>query len=255
MQQGRNLALLLDIDGTLVFTDHLYRKVFQRLLTPLGYDVTDEFYHKNVHGKVDADVFGKLMPAGSTPEELLAMSKRKDSCFCELYNEATAEAGEPPMLRGLPEALSMAQRLGLRAIAVTNAQRGAGEAAIASLRAHIPAASIIEGLVIGAECACAKPAPDPYLEGMRQLGVTADECLVFEDSRSGIKSGVAAGVLGVIGLRSTLSDEQLRETGCVATMADWSEFTPDFVAGFQRGEAPMAAPPPSFPSSPSPEAE
>ena len=101
---------------------------------------------------------------------------------------------------------------------VTNAQRGAGEAAIASLRAHIPAASIIEGLVIGAECACAKPAPDPYLEGMRQLGVTADECLVFEDSRSGIKSGVAAGVLGVIGLRSTLSDEQLRETGCVATM-------------------------------------
>ena len=90
-------AWLLDIDGTLVFTDHLYRKVFQKLLTPLGYDVTDEFYAANVHGKVDADVFGKLMPAGTTEDELLAMSKRKDACFVELYQEETRAAGVPPM--------------------------------------------------------------------------------------------------------------------------------------------------------------
>jgi len=213
---------LLDIDGTLVFTDHLYRQVFQRLLTPLGYDVTDDFYAANVLGKVDADVFGKLMPEGTSEAELLAMSKRKDQCFVELYNECTQADGAPPMLKGLGEALSLAKEQGVRCIAVTNAQRGAGEAAIASLKAHIPAASIIEGLVIGAECAHAKPHPDPYLEGMRQLGVTAEECLVFEDSRSGVKSGMAAGVMAVIGLTTSMGGEQLRELGCVATMADWS---------------------------------
>ena len=179
----RATTWLLDIDGTLVFTDHLYRKVFEKLLTPLGYDVTNEFYAANVHGKVDADVFGKLMPEGTSEADLLAMSKRKDSCFVELYNEATQAAGEPPMLKGLAAALILAKQQGVRCIAVTNAQRGAGDAAIASLKAHIPAAAIIEGLVIGAECAHAKPHPDPYVEGMRQLGVTAEECLVFEDSR------------------------------------------------------------------------
>ena len=32
----RSVAFLLDIDGTLVFTDHLYFRVFQKLLTPYG---------------------------------------------------------------------------------------------------------------------------------------------------------------------------------------------------------------------------
>jgi len=221
---------LLDIDGTLIFTDHLYREVFVELLTPLGYDVTDDFYHANVFGKVDSDVFGKLMPAGTSEEELLGMSKKKDACFVKLYNAAVQKAGAPPMVQGLPEALEKAKQAGVRAIAVTNAQRGAGEAAVATLQAHIPAASIIEGLVIGAECASAKPAPDPYLEGMRQLGVRPEDCVVFEDSRSGVRAGLAAGV-PCIGIRSTLTHEDLMATGCAATIADWTELTSDVLAG------------------------
>ena len=49
------VSFLLDIDGTLVTTDGLYFRVFQKLLAPLGYDVDDAFYKANVHGKVDAD--------------------------------------------------------------------------------------------------------------------------------------------------------------------------------------------------------
>ena len=222
-----NLTFLLDIDGTLVFTDELYFQVFVKLLTPLGHVVDKDFYAANVHGKVDADVFKQLMPEGTPEEELLAMSRKKDACFVELYNAHVRENGEPPMLRGLPEALERAKGWGVRAIAVTNAQRGAGEASVASLRAAIPAASIIEGLVIGAECTRAKPHPDPYYEGMRQLGVSASDCIVFEDSRSGIRSGVAANVLAVIGMRTSLSDEQLIDLGCATSLTDWTELTAD----------------------------
>ena len=35
------------------------------------------------------------------------------------------------------------------------------------------------------------------------------DCLVFEDSRSGIKAGNAAGVAAVVGIRSELSDAAL----------------------------------------------
>jgi len=228
-------AWLLDIDGTLVFSDHLYRRVFEKLLTPLGHKVDDAFYAANVHGKVDADVFGPLMPEGTAEDELKAMSKRKDDLFVELYNEETKAAGAPPMLDGLPEAFEMAQAMGVRCIAVTNAQRGAGEACIASLKAHIPAASIIEGLVIGAECKNAKPHPDPYFEGMRQLDMRPEECIVFEDSRSGVRAGVAAKVLGVVGIRSSLSDADLRAAGCAATVADWHGLTPELVNELHSG--------------------
>jgi len=237
MTPPRALKFLLDIDGTLCITDHLYRKVFERLLTPLGYLVDDAFYAKNVHGKVDADVFGALMPAGTHPDALHAMSKKKDDCFVELYWEEVRTSGKPPMVPGTAAMFAMAQDMGIRCIAVTNAQRGAGEACIASLKQHIPAASIIEGLVIGAECAQAKPHPEPYFEGMRQLGVEPSDCLVFEDSRSGVRAGVAAGVLGVVGLRTSLTDDELCKAGCVMTCADWDDLTPRALRALGRGPA------------------
>lgn len=44
-----------------------------------------------------------------------------------------------------------------------------------------------------------KPAPDAFLEGLKRLGLRGDEVLVFEDSYTGIQSGLAAGcqVIGV----------------------------------------------------------
>lgn len=38
-----------------------------------------------------------------------------------------------------------------------------------------------------------KPNPDIYLEVAKRLGVQPEECIVLEDSRDGIKAGVAAG--------------------------------------------------------------
>ena len=39
-----------------------------------------------------------------------------------------------------------------------------------------------------------KPAPDVYLEAARRLGVDAGRCVAVEDSASGIRSAVAAGM-------------------------------------------------------------
>ena len=38
-----------------------------------------------------------------------------------------------------------------------------------------------------------KPHPEPFLAGARLLGVAPEECVVFEDSASGVKAGRAAG--------------------------------------------------------------
>ena len=39
----------------------------------------------------------------------------------------------------------------------------------------------------GDECARAKPFPEPYLEGMRLMGLRPEETLVVEDSPAGIR--------------------------------------------------------------------
>lgn len=38
-----------------------------------------------------------------------------------------------------------------------------------------------------------KPAPDPYLQALRDLKIEAKDCVVLEDSRSGVVSAVASG--------------------------------------------------------------
>lgn len=49
-------------------------------------------------------------------------------------------------------------------------------------------------MVIGYECARSKPYPDPYLEGLSRLNLSAADCVAFEDSVNGVSSAVSAGL-------------------------------------------------------------
>ena len=72
-----------------------------------------------------------------------------------------------------------------------------------------------------------KPLPDPYLRAMAQLGVAAADCIVIEDSVTGTRAGVAAGVTtyGFTGFaddKDTLG-RSLRDAGCRAVFDDWKD--------------------------------
>ena len=54
-----------------------------------------------------------------------------------------------------------------------------------------------------------KPDPDCYLKAAERLGANTDECIVFEDSFNGLRSGRAA-EMKVVGLATTNSVESIR---------------------------------------------
>ena len=54
-----------------------------------------------------------------------------------------------------------------------------------------------------------KPDPDCYLKAAERLGAKTDECVVFEDSFNGLRSGRAAD-MKVVGLATTNSVESIR---------------------------------------------
>ncbi|HEX3050818.1 MAG TPA: HAD family phosphatase [Aggregatilineaceae bacterium] len=53
---------------------------------------------------------------------------------------------------------------------------------------------VFEKIVSSDEVAHGKPAPDTYLEAIRQMNVPGAQTAIFEDSANGILSGLAAGV-------------------------------------------------------------
>jgi len=219
MRQIRTF-FLFDIDGTMVGTDPLYLKVFTHMLEPMGYTVDLEFYRAMIHGRVDLEIFRSLMPAHYTDDQLHELSRHKD----ELFRKEVLAQGVVPM-PGLLETLRFARKHHIPCAAISNAPRVSCEALLEALGVW----PFLDHLIIGAECRRAKPHPDPYLVSMQRFGAEPHECIVFEDSRSGIQAGVAAGARLIIGIQSSLSDHILRRHGAHATVKDFLDFTPHFL--------------------------
>ncbi len=59
--------------------------------------------------------------------------------------------------------------------------------------------------VNGMEVSRPKPFPDVYLEAAKRLGVEPADCIVFEDSPTGLQAGIQAG-MRVVGLETTCTD-------------------------------------------------
>ena len=180
-------ALLFDMDGTLCDTDPIHHEVFADLLQRHGKNggarIDDDFFRAHIAGRTNEAIFGDLFPE-LDPTEHERMAEAKE---LEFRNLAESKLERLP---GLTQLLAWASNAGIRVVAVTNAPRPNAELMLRALRLE----DAFEHLVIGTECARAKPHPDPYLRGMELVGATdASRCVAFEDSPTGLGAAVAAG--------------------------------------------------------------
>lgn len=75
-------------------------------------------------------------------------------------------------------------------------------------RKHPEFHSLFDSILTSEDFSASKPDPDCYLKAAERFHLSPEECIVFEDSFNGLKSGRAAGML-VVGLATTNSAEQI----------------------------------------------
>lgn len=80
-----------------------------------------------------------------------------------------------------------------------------------------------EAIVTSADVKQGKPAPDPYVEAARRLGVSPSDAVVFEDTTFGIASAKAAGAR-CVGVATTLTRGQL--SGADLMIDDFRDISP-----------------------------
>jgi len=68
--------------------------------------------------------------------------------------------------------------------------------------------TLFDAILTSEDFSRSKPDPDCYLRAARRLGVGSDECIVFEDSFNGLRSGRAA-QMKVVGLATTNTAEAI----------------------------------------------
>ena len=201
-------ALLFDLDGTLILTDDLHAEVFAEIGARFGVPVDRERYDREIQGRLNADIFGDLLPG----EDSATLADEKERMFRERLGAKAAP------VQGLVALLDWAVARGVPTAVVTNAPR---ENAQAMLRA-IGLAERFGALVLGDELPRGKPDPLPYRIAMARLGAEPGACLAFEDSRSGVASARAAGAR-VYGLASSLDAATLRAAGAHDVIADFAD--------------------------------
>jgi len=68
---------------------------------------------------------------------------------------------------------------------------------------------MFDAILTSEDFAASKPDPDCYLRAARRLGARPEDCVVFEDSFNGLRSGRAAGMT-VVGLATTNAADAIR---------------------------------------------
>ena len=73
---------------------------------------------------------------------------------------------------------------------------------------HPEFTSLFDAILTSEDFAESKPSPDCYLRAAARFDAAPADCVVFEDSFNGLKSGRAAGMF-VVGLSTTNAAEQI----------------------------------------------
>lgn len=203
-------ALLFDLDGTLVDTDHLHLAAFNQVLAGHGVDLGREEYSRLVMGKSNVAIAAALIPDVPMAEAALLLAEKERA-----YRAMVRDLAPLP---GLLPLLDWAEAEGIPCAVVTNAPRPNADLVLDALGLR----PRFRALVIADELPEMKPHPLPYLTGLKHLGALAERSVVFEDSPSGILAGSRAG-MPVMGLKTSLDETALLDAGATLAIADYHD--------------------------------
>ncbi|MCF6521810.1 HAD-IA family hydrolase [Streptomyces sp. JJ36] len=177
-------ALLLDMDGTLVDSDAVVRRVWTDWAREKGLD--PERVLTIAHGRQGHATMADLFP--DRPAEV---NHAENAVL--LAREKTDVDGVVP-IPGAAALLASLSGSGVPHALVTSADAGLADARMGAAGLPVPRVRVT------AECVSAsKPDPEGFLKGAAELGHAPGDCLAFEDSAAGIAAALAAGmrVVGV----------------------------------------------------------
>ncbi|HVY96785.1 MAG TPA: HAD family phosphatase [Solirubrobacterales bacterium] len=191
MPPRRPDAVVFDNDGLILDTESVWTRAEADLFERYGAEFTPD--HKRELVGTSADVAGAKIEGwlGRPGRKLELMEELNDLVVAELEHGVEAMVGARDLLERLK---AQGTPIGL----VSNSPMPFVRRSLEIVGFE----DIFDVLISGHDVAAPKPAPDPYLEACRRLGVEAGPGVIaLEDSPTGVAAARAAG-LTVIGVPS-----------------------------------------------------
>ncbi len=175
-------AVVFDLDGILVDSEHVWDEVRQELAEERG---------GRWHEEASRDMMGMSSPEWSRyMHDVIGLTEPPEEINAEVVRRMEVVYRERlPLIPGAVEAVErLAARWPLGLASSSNRELIDFVLEVSGL------GRLFRATVSSEEVPRGKPAPDVYLEAARRLGVEAERCAAVEDSENGILSAKAAGM-------------------------------------------------------------
>ena len=191
--------VIFDCDGVLVDSEPIANRVFCTMLNELGLPLKLEDMYEQFMGLSMPQCMQRV-------ERMLGSAPREDFVTILQARTESALRQEVKAVAGVPEVLD----------ALTAPYCVASSGSHAKIRLTLQATGLLDRFVPNifsvADVAQPKPAPDIFLHAARAMGAKPAGCVVVEDTPTGVRAGVAAG-MRVFGFCALTPAHRLHEAG------------------------------------------
>lgn len=180
-----DIAVIFDMDGLLVESEHLQSKSFEIVLARHG--VVAEYNEA-----------GTIQIAGITSKENFELIKKKHhipissdelvSIKNEVYSQLIEDGIDP--MPGAHRLIESLKKGGVKTAVASSSIPGDIERVLKQIGLF----DEFDSIVSGSEVEHSKPAPDIFLEAARRIGADPSRCIVLEDAEAGVKAAKSAGM-------------------------------------------------------------
>lgn len=184
------------MDGTMVDNMMTHHRGWQMTLRHYGLDMTLEEVIATCHGK-NVEIIERLFPGRFTLAEREQISFEKESWYRSIF------LPELKLVAGLPEFLEAAHIAGIPMGIGTAAPKANLDFVLDNLNIRRYFKTVLHADDVDK----GKPAPDVFFKAAANLGVEPGACLVFEDSPTGARTALNAGMKAIILTTTHHADE------------------------------------------------
>ncbi|MCH2228402.1 MAG: HAD family phosphatase [Candidatus Caenarcaniphilales bacterium] len=206
-------AVIFDMDGVMIFNTPFHQRALKDFCELKGKPLSDEDMENKIYGRTNREWLLNLFDSSLSDELVEEYAQEKELMYRNIYKNDIEAA---PGLMAFLELLDLKKLP--RAIA-TSAPPVNVDFTLDSINAK----SFFEIIINDTMVKNSKPHPEIYLKAIEVLGFEPHECLVFEDSKSGIKAGIDSGAK-VIAIESSMSPKQCLDLGADSSISDFSIF-------------------------------
>lgn len=198
--------ILFDFNGTLFADSAQHKAAWRRFAAEYGKTVSEEELVRFFLGRANEYILRYLFGEGLSKEQILALARKKEA----MYREICLEQREGfHLVAGAESFLDMIRADGVNFTIATGSE--AENVDFYFEHFHLSRWFDREKVILDDGTFPGKPAPDCYLRAAQVIGADVRDCVVFEDSCSGVLAANAAGASKIVMIGAAWEQDALQK--------------------------------------------